>query len=119
MSTTQEHNEASPRLVPSTRFTMALLVCFGLFIQYAQRQGMSIAIVCMVNRTDFNTEPESMLPSIYNNVTTTTSSTKTGGQLFKMKQFRWTELEQQLILGSYWIGYILTLVPGSYHYRKN
>lgn len=106
MANTQEHNETSPRLVPSARFTLALLVSFGLFIQYAQRLSMSIAIVCMVHRTDIMTN---------NNITTTKLSIKSDGKLFKEKQFRWTELEQQLILGAYWAGYIATLVPGNDH----
>ena len=99
MTTAEEHNEAPPRLIPSSRFTLALLVCFGLFNQYSQRLSMSIAIVCMVNRTDISTTP-----------------TKIGTNLFKEKQFQWTELEQQLILGAYWAGYILSLVPGKIKY---
>lgn len=119
MGTDEESNKVSPRLVPSARFTLALLVCFGLFIQYAQRLSMSIAIVCMVNRTNDSIEFESMSHSLYNNITTEKSSTKTLTILFKEKRFRWTELQQQLILGAYWVGYIVTLVPGRSHEIKN
>ena len=115
MTTAEESDKASPRLVPSTRFTLALLVCFGLFIQYAQRLSMSIAIVCMVNRTNDSSEFESMSHSLYNNLTTVESPTKSMTILFKEKRFRWTELQQQLILGAYWVGYIVTLVPGRSH----
>lgn len=75
---------------------------------------MPIAIVYMANRTDSNMKLESMPYLIYNNITTAKSPTKIGANFFKDKQFRWTELEQQLILGAYWVGYIVTLVPGNY-----
>lgn len=40
-----------PRFIPSTRFTLALLVFFAFIIQYSQRVNLPIAIVCMVNNT--------------------------------------------------------------------
>jgi hypothetical protein len=120
--------EAPPRLVPSTRFTLALLVFFAFIVQYSQRVNLPIAIVCMVNRTKIN---EHRL--IFNHTTTTStdlsldineniiySSTtikpiinalQKRGYL-KEKQFNWYELQQQILLGGYWAGYIFTQVPG-------
>ncbi len=120
--------EAPPRLVPSTRFTLALLVFFAFIVQYSQRVNLPIAIVCMINRTKIN---EHRL--VFNHTTTTStdlsldineniiySSTtikpiinalQKRGYL-KEKQFNWYELQQQILLGGYWAGYIFTQVPG-------
>ncbi len=119
--------EAPPRLVPSTRFTLALLVFFGLIVQYAQRVNLPIAIVCMVNRTKtiehrliFNgtTMSTDLDININKNIiysSTTikpiiTSLQKRG--FLQEKQFNWIELQQQILLGGYWAGYIFTQVPG-------
>ena len=96
-----------PRLIPSTRFLLALLVCSGFAIQYAQRVNLSMAIVCMVNKTRFNLDLESKTNIIQdNNITIKRTSL-----FFKEKQFLWSEWDQQIILGSYYSGYLLTLVP--------
>jgi len=93
-----EKAASTPRLIPSTRFTLALLVSFALFVQYAQRVGLSMAIVCMVNRTgQFDNK-------------TLKISTKYGAQILNEKQFLWSEFQQQILLGAYWFGYIFTLV---------
>jgi hypothetical protein len=119
--------EAPPPLIPSTRFTLALLVFFAFIIQYSQRVNLPIAIVCMVNRT------KTIEHRLLHNVTTIRtdlymnanenliySSTtikpiikaiqKIG--FLKEKQFNWGELQQQILLGGYWAGYIFTQVPG-------
>jgi hypothetical protein len=93
-----------PRLIPSTRFTLALLICFGFIVQYAQRINLSIGIVCMVNKT----VSESTTNVIQNN----TIIIKRTSLFFEEQQFFWNEWNQQIILGSYWAGYLLTLVPG-------
>jgi hypothetical protein len=104
---------APPRLIPSTRFTLALLVSFALFVQYAQRVSLSMSIVCMVNRT--NTNILSNLTSSSTQIDNRTSaiSVKYGSQFLKEKQFAWTELQQQILLGAYWFGYIFTLLPSN------
>ncbi|CAF0878123.1 unnamed protein product [Rotaria sordida] len=102
----------TPRFIPSTRFTIALLVSFALFTQYEQRQSLAIAIVCMVNKTSNNIKVNSTLHLEHN--TTVTPSVKDTAQFFKEKTFHWNEFEQQIILGAYWAGYILTLVPGGW-----
>jgi hypothetical protein len=124
--------EAPPRLIPSTRFTLALLVFFALIVQYAQRVNLPIAIVCMVNRT--KTHEHQLL---FNKTTTTTISTDLSMNInediidssttirpiikaiqkrgfLKEKQFNWIELQQQILLGGYWAGYIFTQVPGNF-----
>jgi hypothetical protein len=119
--------EAPPRLVPSTRFTLALLVFFGLIVQYAQRVNLPIAIVCMVNRTKiidhgliFNetTKSTDLDTNINKNIIYSSTTIKpiiTALQkkgFLQEKQFNWIELQQQILLGGYWAGYIFTQVPG-------
>ncbi len=101
---TMETTVVRPRLIPSTRFTLALLICFGFIVQYAQRINLSIGIVCMVNKT----VSESTTNVIQNN----TIIIKRTSLFFEEQQFFWNEWNQQIILGSYWAGYLLTLVPG-------
>lgn len=118
--------EAPPRFIPSTRFLLALLVFFAFIVQYSQRVNLPIAIVCMVNRTNIN-EQRLLL-----NQTTTISTDLSVNEnnlyplttiqpiikaiqkrgFLKEKQFNWIELQQQILLGGYWAGYIFTQVPG-------
>lgn len=121
---------APPRFIPSTRFTLALLVCFAFIIQYSQRVNLPIAIVCMVNRTkpvsnqvlenvpaansNNNLANSRNSMSYYQQSTTlktiTTTLQKKG--FLTDKQFNWVEFQQQLLLGGYWAGYIFTQIPG-------
>jgi hypothetical protein len=101
---TEEKPSPPPRLIPSTRFILALLVSFALFVQYAQRVSLSMAIVCMVNRTGVH--------SLSTNSSEKSMAMKHGPAFVSEKQFRWTELQQQIVLGAHWFGYVLTLGPG-------
>lgn len=102
-----------PRFIPSTRLLIALLVSFALLTQYAQRQSLSIAIVCMINKTNVEMAAEFTPYLVWiENETTVVESVQPRTQIFKEKTFHWNELEQQIMLGAYWAGYILTLVPG-------
>lgn len=111
--------QAPPRFVPSTRFTLALLVFFAFIVQYSQRVNLPIAIVCMVNKTKVVSAPilydEGRSVDIRRTTTTIkpdNSSIERGG-IFEEKQFEWSELQQQFLLGGYWAGYIFTQVPGT------
>ena len=120
--------QAPPRFIPSTRFTLALLVFFAFIVQYSQRVNLPIGIVCMVNRTkpvdqrlssnltfdrtnSFDRDAARRLP--YSSTTTkrVPVAVQKGG-FFDEKQFNWIELQQQILLGGYWAGYIFTQVPG-------
>jgi hypothetical protein len=110
--------QAPPRFIPSTRFTLALLVFFAFIVQYSQRVNLPIAIVCMVNNTKVTDRqlPLSVTPrpTLYRSSTTikpAVTPIEKGG-IFQDKQFYWTELQQQFLLGGYWAGYIFTQVPG-------
>ncbi|UJR23142.1 hypothetical protein I4U23_026161 [Adineta vaga] len=125
--------EAPPRFIPSTRFTLSLLVFFALFVQYSQRVNLPIAIVCMVNRTKSTEHQVSFnrTTSIINNdltrnynkdflldfTTTTIKPVLTVLQkrgFLEEKKFNWIELQQQILLGGYWAGYIFTQIPGGW-----
>lgn len=107
--------QAPPRLVPSKRFTLALLVFFAFIVQYSQRVNLPIAIVCMVNKTKA-TSPVSAIDARKLSGSTTikpVDNTIERGGIFEEKQFEWNELQQQFLLGGYWAGYIFTQVPGT------
>lgn len=118
--------EAPPPLIPSTRFTLALLVLFALIVQYAQRVNLPIAIVCMTDRTSIhehrlhlNQTTGNLNLSDANNprLSTTLKSIVHTSQkfgFFSEKRFNWIELQQQILLGGYWAGYIFTQIPGKY-----
>ncbi|CAF5084353.1 unnamed protein product, partial [Rotaria sp. Silwood1] len=118
--------QSRPRLIPSTRFTLALLVFFAFIVQYSQRVNLPIAIVCMVNRTkptqhylsfDVTTAlPNDILETASHSSVTTkpTNILMQKGGIFQEKQYYWSELQQQLLLGGYWAGYIFTQIPGGW-----
>lgn len=111
--------EAPPPLIPSTRFTLALLVLFALIVQYAQRVNLPIAIVCMTNRTKIPdqqlhlNQTTRMLNLSSAHLSTTGKPNEQFGFLTE-KRFNWIELQQQILLGGYWAGYIFTQIPGKY-----
>ena len=110
-----EKETKRPRFIPSKRFTLALLVSFALFTQYAQRQGLSIGIVCVVNKTNIHTPSKPTSDSVHRQNTSTTTTTtihKYGSQLLQEKQFSLTEFQQQILLGAYWLGATMGLIPG-------
>lgn len=108
--------QAPPCLIPSTRFTLALLVFFAFIVQYSQRVNLPIAIVCMAVRKSIVLETSEAVTSrsTFDSSTSLQSALalveKVG--IFDGKQFYWTELQQQFLLGGYWAGYIFTQVPG-------
>ncbi|CAF4866876.1 unnamed protein product [Rotaria sp. Silwood2] len=104
----------SQRLIPSTRFTLALLVSFALFILYAQRVSLAMGIVCMVNRTNINAPLNITSHSTQIHNRTIKISTKYGSQYLEDKQFFLTEFQQQILLGAHFLGYLLTLAPGGW-----
>ena len=106
-------NSGKPRLIPSVRFCSALLVSFALFVQYSQRVGLSMAIVCMVDRTGSR---QNLNTTVLSTETSTVKLNldKIGNSIVDDRRFKWTEFEEQILLGAYWFGYIFTLVPGNF-----
>ena len=58
----------------------------------------------------------SNIDTIYPSSTTIKAVTKVFQKIgwIDNKQFSWGELQQQMLLGGYWAGYIFTQVPGKY-----
>ncbi|CAF0997152.1 unnamed protein product [Adineta ricciae] len=125
--------EAPPRFIPSTRFTLGLLVFFAFIVQYSQRVNLPIAIVCMVNRTKavehpllFNGTTSAITNDLsrYSNKNDLLDLTPTTLKpivkalhkrgFLDEKKFNWIELQQQILLGGYWAGYIFTQMPGGW-----
>ncbi|EYB80939.1 hypothetical protein Y032_0396g672 [Ancylostoma ceylanicum] len=79
-----------PRLIPSTRFALAVILFFGCIVTYSLRTNLSFAIVCMVVENK------------------TTDEQKVTGE------FEWSKALQGQILGAFFWGYILTQVLGGY-----
>jgi hypothetical protein len=113
MSTEVTSTTPAVRLIPSTRFLLALLVSTALFVQYAQRLSLSMAIVCMVDKTNLTVPSMSTNDLISMNTTLKNIPIKYGSKFIADRQFRWTEFQQQILLGAYWFGYIFTLVPSN------
>ncbi|EYB80943.1 hypothetical protein Y032_0396g672 [Ancylostoma ceylanicum] len=78
------------RLIPSTRFALAVILFFGCIVTYSLRTNLSFAIVCMVVENK------------------TTDEQKVTGE------FEWSKALQGQILGAFFWGYILTQVLGGY-----
>ena len=125
--------EAPPPFVPSKRFSLALLVFFAFIVQYSQRVNLPIAIVCMVNRTkvadhqvlfnrslstttlstDFVMDLDPNVADLPTTMRPVITALQKRGYLSE-KRFNWIELQQQILLGGYWAGYIFTQVPGTF-----
>uniref|UniRef100_A0A914ULG3 Major facilitator superfamily (MFS) profile domain-containing protein n=1 Tax=Plectus sambesii TaxID=2011161 RepID=A0A914ULG3_9BILA len=117
---------AQPPLCCSMRFVMALVGFLGFANLYALRVNMSVAMVCMVNHSavdllkielesaegfvvmmesneSFAIETESI--ESFSPENTTTRNLVDG-------EFAWTKREQGFVLLSFFIGYMITQIPG-------
>ena len=123
MGTENADGQAPPRFIPSSRFTLALLVFYAFIVQYSQRVNLPIAIVCMVNQTK-TVQPTIQTDKKFLGFSTTAMPLKNvvtspeKGGVFVEKQFYWEEFQQQILLGGYWAGYIFTQVPGRLTIRR-
>jgi hypothetical protein len=73
-----------------------------------------MAIVCMVDKSNTNIGSKSTAyPGQFGNKTVKILS-KYGSQFLNDKQFLWSEFQQQILLGSYWFGYIFTLIASNF-----
>lgn len=100
----------------SSRLALAILGFFGCINVYALRVNMSVAIVCMVNKTAIQTnsskqksqEAASDCGLLSSNSNTSSTS------LFEDGEFVWDKTIQGLILGAFFWGYLVTQVPGGW-----
>ncbi|CAF0770185.1 unnamed protein product [Brachionus calyciflorus] len=100
-------------LLFSVRFLLAIVIFFGVALQYMQKIDMGISIVVMVNSSALQDNNHGEMPVIDENDTCLfkpkhTNSTRDTGS------FVWSKSVQGLILSSYFYGYIFTQVPGGW-----
>lgn len=108
----------APSFIISIRFLLAILAFVAYAAQYTQKINMSVAIVCMVNHTAANSH------STHQNETFSTfnqSIDTSGCGSYQSKkssglngEFNWDKNTQGLILASYFVGYLITEIPGGW-----
>jgi hypothetical protein len=77
-----------------------------------------MAIVCMVDKSNLNITSEPPINSEENYYEPVTVSTKYGSQFLDDKKYKWSEFQQQILLGAYWFGYIFTLLLSTFFFEK-
>jgi len=121
---TEVHPEVDPSKVPwwtSCRFCLAIIGFFGFVHNYAQRVGMSVAIVCMVNQTAIS-QLESLRRMNATNFGETNGYTNGHANLSDVPEvvadksdmdgpFVWDKDIQGHILGSFFYGYLVSQIP--------
>ncbi|XP_063973825.1 sialin [Diachasmimorpha longicaudata] len=89
------------------RHTLGFLGFLGFALVYAMRVNLSVAIVSMVNQTAFpNDDNETNTDVCSNNIPVNETFIPSPGE------FNWDETTQGIILGSFFLGYVITNVPG-------
>jgi len=93
----------------SCRQVLNIMMILGFMLNYALRVNLTIAIVEMINPL-----AASNSTAILNGTETTTQAviTTTEAPLHDSVRFDWDEAQKQLILGSFFWGYVLTELPG-------
>lgn len=103
-------SKSNPPLLISVRFLLAIVIFFGVALQYMQKIDMGISIVVMVNSSAIQDSEHHIKPVIDDSNDTCLfkpdhkNSTKDSGS------FVWSKSVQGLILSSYFYGYIFTQV---------
>ncbi|CAF1298680.1 unnamed protein product, partial [Didymodactylos carnosus] len=92
----------------SLRITLAIIAFLGFFLCYAQRNGLSVGIVCMVNQPMNSSDQQKVIRSFppeckYDEKTSLRSPNQV---------LNWSKQTQGVILGSFYWGYMLTQVAG-------
>jgi MFS family permease len=118
MAKTQE----TPSFIISIRFLLAILAFIAYAAQYTQKINMSVAIVCMIRHNDTTPLPEQNNDNSHLNDTLafdSSSSSVCEASVSKKKhsdngEFYWNKQTQGLILSFYFVGYLLTEIPGGW-----
>lgn len=92
----------------SSRYTLALLSCYGCFVVYSLRVNLSVAMVDMLNRTHQSGDNQS------GSVCPAHPDPARPKHNHTANVYNWDSETQGWILGSFFYGYILTQVPGGY-----
>ncbi|XP_043271950.1 sialin [Venturia canescens] len=89
------------------RWTLGFLGFLGFALVYAMRVNLSVAIVSMVNQTAFPAPNNSD-----NTIGCPAVDPVNGTFIPSAGEFDWDEKTQGIILGSFFLGYVITNVPG-------
>ncbi|CAF3679805.1 unnamed protein product [Rotaria socialis] len=107
--------EAKAPLFCSFRLLLAFLAFLGFFLCYAQRNGLSVSIVCMVDpsadnltSSDSNTDPV-----ISRNIPESCKKHTDPNDRTESQVLFWPKTTRGTILGSFYWGYALTQIPSS------
>lgn len=94
------------------RFVLNIMVILGFMLNYALRVNLTIALVDMLSNSTAGTAVSETLGTL--NETVTTLATTTASSIIDdgKVRFDWTEKDRQLILGSFFWGYLMTELPG-------
>ncbi|XP_071171387.1 sialin-like [Mytilus edulis] len=99
----------------SSRLGLAILGFFGFINVYALRVNMSVAIVCMVNRTAIQTNSQDQNGNVTKNEVGCGFGLNTSGTSnFEDGEYIWDKTEQGFILGAFFWGYLATQIPGGW-----
>ena len=106
----------TPSFVFSIRFLLAILAFVAYAAQYAQKINMSVAIVCMIKHNDTAHQNDfignSSSIQVISDSTCETGISKKGKQF--NGEFEWNKQLQGFILSTYFVGYLITEIPGGW-----
>ncbi|UJR30737.1 hypothetical protein I4U23_018257 [Adineta vaga] len=102
-------------LVCSVRLLLACLAFLGFFLCYAQRNGLAVGIVCMVNPAadTFNLTRSSDSPVVHRNIPASCHKHTIQRTRSESQVLLWPKQTRGVILGSFYWGYALTQVASS------
>ncbi|CAF1621551.1 unnamed protein product [Rotaria magnacalcarata] len=114
ISTISVVSEVKSPLVCSHRLLLAILACFGFLLCYAQRNGFSVSIVCMVHPDADNTITHANdSVAIQRNIPVSCHKHTIAKNQSRSQILFWPKKTRGIILGSFYWGYALTQVISS------
>ncbi|CAF3353503.1 unnamed protein product [Rotaria sp. Silwood2] len=115
VDTTNRTSQEKYPLVCSHRLLLAFLAFFGFFLCYAQRNGLSVSIVCMVNPDVDNTTSTHGSDSVSNqrNIPASCHKHTIEKSRSPSQVLQWPKQTRGVVLGSFYWGYALTQIVSS------
>ncbi|CAG2118590.1 unnamed protein product, partial [Medioppia subpectinata] len=101
-------------LVPK-RLIVGLMGCLGCCLLYVLRSNLSVAIIAMVNELEVIEEEDTIIQD--NDLCydiSTRINVSNSGPIYNGPKYMWSASIQGVILGSYFYGYTVTQMLGSY-----
>jgi len=102
---TLEGERAARSHVPCCGLVMYVMIYFGFLCSWSLRQGISVAIVAMVNQTAVSEDVV-----IINNVSDNDQCPKDPKLRHTDGEFNWDRTQQGIVLAAYYYGYVVTQV---------